>query len=140
MYTQWSTCISLSGTPGLALVADSLRFTFPDGSSVGLSQIVPPEFQALLPDTIEYELLNLLPAVLPEGLCFGLSDLYNDDPNGLWSISVLNVGTGSLTVEVADIDLTVSADSCSLISTDQVTIISGDSYTISPNSSTTIRI
>ena len=132
-------CISLSGTPGLALVADSLRFTFPDGSSVGLSQIVPPEFQALLPDTIEYELLDLLPVVLPEGLCFGLSDLYNDDPNGSWSISVLNVGTGSLTVEVADIDLTVSADSCPLLSSDQVTIISGDSYTISPNSSTIIQ-
>ena len=132
-------CISLSGTPGLALVADSLRFTFPDGSSVGLSEIVPPEFQALLPDTIEYELLDLLPVVLPDGLCFGLSDLYNADPNGSWSISVLNVGTGSLTVEVDDINLTVSADSCSLISSDQVTIISGDSYTISPNSSTTIE-
>lgn len=132
-------CISLSGTPGLALVADSLRFTFPDGSSVGLSQIVPPEFQALLPDTIEYALLDLLPSVLPDGLCFGLSDLYNADPNGTWSISVLNVGTGSLTVEVDDIDLTVSADSCPLISSDQVTIISGDSYTISPNSSTTIQ-
>ncbi len=132
-------CISLSGTPGLALVADSLRFTFPDGSSVGLSEIVPPEFQALLPDTIEYELLDLLPVVLPDGLCFGLSDLYNADPNGSWSISVLNVGTGSLTVEVDDINLTVSADSCPLISSDQVTIISGDSYTINPNSSTTIE-
>ena len=96
-----------------------MRFTFPDGSSVGLSQIVPPEFQALLPDTIEYDLLNLLPDVLPDGLCFGLSDLYNNDPNGTWSISVLNVGTGSLTVEVADNDLTVSADSCPLISSDQ---------------------
>ena len=132
-------CISLSGTPGLALVADSLRFTFPDSSSVGLSQIVPPEFQGLLPDTIEYELLDLLPVVLPDGLCFGLSDLYNADPNGSWAISVLNVGTGSLTVEVDDINLTVSADSCPLISSDQVTIISGDSYTISPNSSTTIE-
>lgn len=132
-------CLELSATQGVLLIADSLIFTFPDGSTANLRDIVPADFQSLIPDTIEKGLIDLLPSVVPGGsLCFPLTGLYSGDPNGTWSISALNVGSGSLTLEVPDIISTVYADSCPIISQDQVITIPGFTVNIAPNSSSSV--
>lgn len=137
--TDAQLCIELSATAGVLLVTDSLIFTFPDGSTANMRDIVPPNFASLIPDTIDQALINLLPTVVPGGsLCFPLVDVYSGDPNGNWSISALNVGTGSLTIDISDIVSTVYADSCPLITQDQVITIPGQSFTINPNSSASI--
>ncbi|MEZ4916736.1 MAG: hypothetical protein R2836_07085 [Chitinophagales bacterium] len=53
-----------------SLVADSLIFTF-HGSTADLRDIVPANFQALIPDTISKALIDMLPTIVPGGsLCF----------------------------------------------------------------------
>ena len=133
--TDAQLCLALSATPGVLLITDSLVFTFPDGTTAGLRDILPAEFQALLPDTINEGLIALLPSVVPGGaLCFALTDLYSGDPNGAWEISSLNIGTGSLTIDIDEIISTVYADSCPLITSDQVVSIPAQSFTIGPSS------
>ncbi|MEZ4979525.1 MAG: PKD domain-containing protein [Chitinophagales bacterium] len=132
-------CLALSATPGVLLITDSLVFTSLSGSTANLRDIVPASFQALIPDTINEGLIALLPTVIPGGsLCFGLTDLYGGNPNGTWTISSLNVGTGTLTIDIADIVSTVYADSCPLITVDQVINIPGQTFTINPNSTASI--
>ena len=132
-------CLDLSATPGVLLITDSLIFTFPDGSTAGLRDIVPASFQALLPDTINEGLIALLPSFVPGGaLCFAFTDIYAGDPNGTWSISALNVGTGTLTIDVDDIISTVYADSCPVITVDQVITIPGLTFTIGGNTSASV--
>lgn len=137
--TDAQLCLALSATPGVLLITDSLIFTFPDGSTANLRDIVPASFQPLLPDTINKGLIDLLPSVVPGGaLCFPLVDLYGGNPNGTWDISSLNVGTGSLTITIDEIISTVSADSCPLITVDQVITIPEQMFTIGANTSASI--
>lgn len=138
--TDAQLCLALSATPGVLLITDSLVFTFPDGSTAGLRDIVPANFQALLPDTINEGLIALLPSVVPGGaLCFGLADLYGGNPNGTWEISSLNVGTGSITIDIDEIVSNVFADSCPAITVDQTITIPAQTFTIGPNSTASIE-
>ena len=131
-------CIDITGT-GWGILKSSLNFTFPDGSVVNIiDELVPPNLQSIIPDTIDESLLALLPSVLPGGLCFQLSDLYSGDPNGTWVVSAQNVGTGAVTVNIPSFTSTVSADSCSLITNDQVIQIPGISGTINPSATSSI--
>lgn len=137
--TDAQLCLALSATPGVLLITDSLIFTFPDGSTANLRDIVPASFQALLPDTITEGLIGLLPSIVPGGaLCFNLTDLYPGNPNGTWTISSLNVGTGSLTIDLDEIVSSVYADSCPVITVDQVVTIPAQSFTIGANSTASI--
>lgn len=138
--TDAQLCLALSATPGVLLITDSLIFTFPDGSTAGLRDIVPLDFQALLPDTISEGLIALLPSVVPGGaLCFGIADLYSGNPNGTWEITSLNVGTGSLTIDIDEIVSNVFADSCPAITVDQTITIPEQTFTIGPNSTASIE-
>lgn len=131
-------CLDITGTDWLIL-SSSLTFTFPDGSSVNIiDELIPPNFPIALPDTLTPSLLSLIPSVLPGGLCFQLNDLYAGNPNGNWSVSAQNVGTGTLNVEIFDFTATVSTDSCSLITSDQVTNIPGQSGSIAGGASGSI--
>lgn len=137
--TNAQLCLALSATPGVLLITDSLIFTFPDGSTANLRDIVPASFQALLPDTINEGLIALLPSVVPGGsLCFGLTDLYGGNPNGTWTISSLNVGTGSLTIDLGEIVSEVFADSCPAITVDQIITIPAQNFSIGPNSTASV--
>jgi hypothetical protein len=132
-------CLALSATPGVLLITDSLIFTFPDGSTANLRDIVPASFQALLPDTINEGLIGLLPSIIPGGaLCFALTDLYPGNPNGTWTIEALNVGTGSLTISIDDIVSGVYADSCPVITVDQIITIPGQNFTIGANTNASV--
>jgi len=131
-------CLDITGTDW-GILTSTLNFTFPDGSVVNIiNELVPANLQSIIPDTIDESLLALLPSVLPGGLCFQLSDLYDGDPNGTWTVSAQNVGTGDLTVQVFDFVATVYADSCSLITQDEVTNIPGQTGTITAGSSGSI--
>lgn len=131
-------CIEISGSD-FAILANSLTFTLPNGQSIGvIATLIPPDFPVALPDTLTPDLLGLLPSFLPEGLCFQLTDLYDGDINGTWSLSAENVGTGPVNVELFPIEILVDADSCGLISEDQFGIVPGQSSSISAGSSNTI--
>lgn len=129
-------CMEISAEDGVQLVTDELIFTFPDGSTKNLREVVPASFQSILPDIIDKELIDLLPSVIPGGsLCFYLSDLYSGDPNGDWTVSANNIGTGSLTLTIPDFEVGVYADSCSAITADEVSTIASVTGTIAANSS-----
>lgn len=131
-------CLEITGTD-FGILANSLTFTLPDGVTVGvIATLIPPDFPVELPDTLTPDLLALLPSFLPEGLCFQLTDLYDGDINGTWSLSAENVGTGPVNVELFPIEITVDADSCGLIEENQFGIVPGQSASIPGGSSNTI--
>jgi len=106
-------CPSISGT---GWVINPMIITFPDGSSLNVNQELA--FGAPIDET----LLGVVGGTLP---CLNLASLYNGDPNGTWSIAITNTGTGNLNFSVPDFNITVSADSCTLITQDQVNFVAG---------------
>ena len=132
-------CLEISYSGDVAMPTDQLIFTFPDGSTLNGYDLILNAIGIPF-DTIDAALIDQLPVFAPNGLCFPLDALYNGDPNGTWSISAFNAGTGSLTIELADLELLVDADSCSLISTDQLTTVLGQTINIGGNTSSSVDI
>lgn len=129
-------CMEIEAEDGVGLVTDQLIFTFPDGSTKNIRAIVPANFQSLLPNVIDSALIAALPNVVPGGaLCFNLSDLYSGDPNGIWTVSAQNTGTGSVTVTIPTFEVGVYTDSCSAITQNEVSQIPATSETITGGSS-----
>lgn len=129
-------CMEIEAEDGVKLITDQLIFTFPDGSTKNLRAIVPADYQSLLPDTIEKRLIDMLPTFVPGGsLCFNLSDLYSGNPNGTWTVSAQNAGTGSMTVTIPSFEVGVYTDSCSAITQNEVSQIPITSETIAGGSS-----
>ncbi len=106
---------------GTGWIIDPLLISFPDGSTINVLQEL-----AGLSIPITPALLGALGG-LP---CLPLSTLYDGDPNGVWTISVNNIGTGPVSFEIPEFNVTVSADACPLITEDQVTVIGAVSGTV----------
>ncbi|MEO1437592.1 MAG: hypothetical protein AAFV80_18785, partial [Bacteroidota bacterium] len=110
-----------SPTPDLWAL-QPMVITLPDGSPYNLND----SLAFGLP--INQQLIDILGGLPP----FDLFSLYDGDPNGNWSISFTNVGTGEFSFDVPDFLAVVDADSCSLITSDQVSVIPGLNGTVQP--------
>ncbi len=120
-------CPTLVGT---GWVLDPMIITFPDGSTYNVNQ----EIAFGLP--IDQGLLDAATGgVLP---CINITDLYTGDPNGRWTVSITNTGTGAITFTVPTFNVVVSADSCSLLTTDQVYSVPPVSGTVNPGATTDV--
>jgi hypothetical protein len=121
-------CPVISGT---GWVINPLVFGFPDGSSVNINQ------QFIFGADIDENLWATLTASGP--FCLALSTLFAGDPNGTWTISVTNIGTGSLDISVPAFEVRVSADSCAALNgTDQVVTINPVTANASPGQTKTV--
>ncbi len=119
---QAEICPTLQGT---GWVIDPMIITFPDGSTYNVNQ----EIAFGLP--IDQTFLDAITGgVLP---CISLSNVYAGDPNGQWSISVTNTGSGSLDFNLPTFDFIVDAGSCSLITIDETLTIPSQSITVAAN-------
>lgn len=107
--------------------------TFPDGTIVDVIAAATTALNGSpLNICISQTLLDGLPQLddldgdghndLP---CIPISALYQGDPNGPWSISITNEGTGTLNFNLPDFEITVPASTCSQLSTDQVSFVAG---------------
>lgn len=122
-------CPTISGT---GWVLDPMILTFPDGSTYNVNQ----ELAFGLP--IDQSLLDAVTGgTLP---CLDLTSIYAGDPNGTWSVSITNTGTGSLSFSVPAFNIVVDADSCSLITTDEINEIDAVSGNIPPGGSNVVDI
>lgn len=121
-------CPILSGAEGWSL--NPMVFTFPDGSQLNVNQSVAAGLN------INQPLVDALGG-LP---CIDLMNLFRGNPNGPWSISATNNGTGVLNVDVPAFQVINYVDSCNLITEDQVYTINGLSLTIAPGETQTINI
>lgn len=122
-------CPTISGT---GWVLDPMILTFPDGSTYNVNQ------QLALGLPIDQ---NLLDAVTGGSLpCINLTDLYQGDPNGTWTISITNTGTGAINFNVPPYIIGVESDTCSLLTQDEITQMPSVSGTVQPNSSGDIQI
>ncbi|MBX7182510.1 MAG: T9SS type A sorting domain-containing protein, partial [Bacteroidia bacterium] len=121
-------CPVLSGETGWSL--NPMVFTFPDGSQLNVNQSVAAGL------SINQGLIDALGG-LP---CIDLMNLYLGNPNGPWSISTTNNGTGNLHVEVPAFQVINYADSCNLITQDQVYTIAGISLDIAPGETQSVNI
>ncbi len=115
---------------GSGWVLDPMILTFPDGSTYNVNQ----ELAFGLP--IDQALLDAVTGgVLP---CIELTGLYKGDPNGVWSVSITNTGTGALTFTVPQFNVVVDADSCNTITVDQVYSVPITVGTINAGSTTVV--
>ncbi len=121
-------CPILTGAEGWSL--NPMVFTFPDGSQLNVNQSVAAGLN------INQPLVDALGG-LP---CIDLMALYLGNPNGPWSISATNNGTGVLNVDVPAFQVINYVDSCNLITEDQVYTINGLSLTIAPGETQTVNI
>lgn len=122
-------CPTISGS---GWVLDPMILTFPDGSTYDVNQ----ELAFGLP--IDQSLLDAVTGgTLP---CLDLTSIYAGDPNGTWTVSITNTGTGSLNFSVPAFNIVVDADSCSLITTDEISEIDAVSGTIPPGGSNNVNI
>ncbi len=120
-------CPTLVGT---GWVLNPMIITFPDGSTYNVNQ----EIAFGLP--IDQALLDAATGgVLP---CINITDLYTGDPNGTWTVSITNTGTGAITFTVPQFNVVVDADSCSLLTTDQVYSVPPVSGSVSPGATTDV--
>lgn len=120
-------CPTLVGT---GWVLNPMIITFPDGSTYNVNQ----EIAFGLP--IDQALLDAATGgVLP---CINITDLYTGDPNGTWTVSITNTGTGAITFTVPQFNVVVSADSCSLLTSDQVYSVPAVSGTVNPGATTDV--
>ncbi len=90
-------------------------FTFPDGSQLNVNDALAfglPLNQQLL------DLAGGLP-------CLDLTTLFAGDPNGVWSVSVTNVGSVAIDLSFPDFVVINYADSCNLITEDEMYTIQG---------------
>ncbi len=101
-------------------IMDPMIITFPDGSTYNVND---EQAFGLAIDSTLLAGIGGLP-------CINLTDLYNGDPNGTWSISVNNTGTGPMTFNVPDFQITVESDTCNLLSEDQIIDVDGFGGTI----------
>jgi hypothetical protein len=123
-------CPAITGT---GWVINPLVFGFPDGSSKNINQ----EF--IFGSDINEQLWQTLTANGP--FCLALSSLFPGDPNGTWTISVTNIGTGSLDINVPAFEVRVESDSCAALNgTDQVVTISAVSATAGPGETVTVTL
>lgn len=121
-------CPAISGS---GWIINPLIFGFPDGSSFNVNQ------QFLFGADINEVLWTTLTANGP--FCLALSTLYAGNPNGTWTISVTNTGTGTLDISVPAFEVRVSADSCAALNgTDQVVTINQVTATVAPGQTKTI--
>ncbi len=116
---------------GSGWVINPMIITFPDGSQLNVNQELA--FGAPIDET----LLGLIGGTLP---CLSLADLYSGDPNGIWTISITNTGTGSIGFSAPDFFVTVPAAGCSLLTQDQVNFVAGVSGLIPAGQTTNINI
>jgi hypothetical protein len=100
--------------------------TFPDGSTYNVNQ----EIAFGLP--IDQALLDAATGgALP---CINLTDLYTGDPNGSWTVSITNTGTGAITFTIPPFNIIVDGDSCSLLNgVDEIVPMDAVSGTVQPN-------
>lgn len=97
-------------------------FTFPDGSTLNVN------------DALAFGLPLTQPLIdFAGGLpCLSLSSLYAGDPNGVWSVSITNVGPVGIDLSVPDFIVTNWADTCNLITVDESYLIPGVEITAAP--------
>jgi hypothetical protein len=121
-------CPAISGT---GWIINPLIFGFPDGTSFNVNQ------QFIFGADINETLWATLTANGP--FCLALSSLFSGNPNGTWTISVTNIGTGNLDISVPAFEVRVSADSCAALNgTDQVVVINQVTATVAPGQTKTI--
>jgi hypothetical protein len=130
-------CPSFTGT-GWELFP--MLINLPNGSTINVAEVVTAALIGTptnLP--ITQALLNSIPQLTDlngdgnnDIPCIALSTLYDGDPNGTWTISITNTGTGALNYTIPDFDVTVSADSCTLITQDQVSFVAGIVGSVAP--------
>lgn len=125
-----SVCPTLSGNDWE--ICD-MFITFPDGTVVDVIAAATTALSgAPLDICITQTLLDGLPQLtdldgdghndLP---CIPISTLYNGDPNGPWSISITNSGTGTLNFDLPDFEITVSSSTCTQLANDQISFVAG---------------
>ncbi len=115
-------CPTLVGT---GWVLNPMIITFPDGSTYNVNQ----EIAFGLP--IDQALLDAATGgVLP---CINLTDLYTGDPNGTWTVSITNTGTGAITFTIPPFNIVVDSDSCTLLTQDEITPMASVTGTVQPN-------
>ncbi|MCC7222485.1 MAG: cadherin-like domain-containing protein [Chitinophagales bacterium] len=119
--------------------------TLPNGTTINVAEVVTAALLGAPANVpINQALLNSIPQLsdldgdgnndIP---CIALSTLYNGDPNGTWTISFTNTGTGALNFNIPDFEVSVSADSCTLITEDQISFVNGISGTVVPGQTLT---
>lgn len=122
-------CPTISGN---GWVLDPMVITFPDGSTYNVNQ----ELAFGLP--IDQALLDAVTGgSLP---CLNLSDLYAGDPNGTWTISITNTGTGAINFSVPPFNIVVESDTCSLLTQDEIVQMGAVSGTIQPNQTDAVNL
>jgi PKD repeat protein len=97
-------------------------FTFPDGSQLNANDAIAfglPITQQLI------DFAGGLP-------CINLTSLYAGNPNGLWNVSITNIGTTTLTMTVPDFIVINYADTCELIEEDETYLIEGVTLVAGP--------
>ncbi|MGB1205788.1 MAG: T9SS type A sorting domain-containing protein [Chitinophagales bacterium] len=125
-------CITITGEDGWEIVP--LFINFPDGSQVNAVESLG------LPGTTPIN-QGLLGVAAPDGIiCLPLTDLYSGDPNGTWSVEATNVGTGSVSFDIADFNVVVNATDCLELEVDEITNINAVSGTIEAGTTNQVDI
>ena len=124
-FAEFCPIVNLDSTAAWEI--STFDMTFPDGSGIDVIQAIGANYGLQL-TSLSPGLISIIGSIP----CVNLTSLFKGDPNGQWTMTVTNTGTGPLTIDVPTFTISVESDTCPLITQDQVASIPGFSVTLNP--------